>query len=197
MFDHLQQFIADYGYLAIAVGCFFEGETALLLGALAAQQQIMWFPEVVAAAFVGTLIGDNFWFYMGRHLGQPFIARHPRWRLRARYAKHHLDRYGSGFIIGLRFFYGLRSVTPFVMGAAYVSRLKFFVCDLIGSVIWLTVVASVVYALGSAVAHLLELLNSGRGALALTALGLILFAAAAALVLWRARVERTVRREES
>lgn len=195
MLDSLQQLIENYGYVAIAIGCFFEGETALFLGALAARQGILEFPAVLVAGLVGTVIGDNAWFYLGRHLGQPFIARRKHWRERADYARRLLERYGAMFIIGLRFFYGLRSVTPFVIGAAHVSRLKFFVCDLIGTFIWMVVVGTVVLLLGAAVGDALAAMESRGGSTALILAGLAVFAVFAGLIAWRVRLEHRARGE--
>ena len=196
MLDNLHQWIENYGYVAVALGCFFEGESALLIGTLAAHERILTFGGVLLAGLIGGFAGDNFWFYMGRHLGQPFIARRPRWQKRAAYAKHHLDRYGVWFIIGLRFFYGLRSVTPFVIGAANVSRLKYTLCDALGCLLWICVMALILMALGSALESALAALNSGRGALTLTAAGVVLFAGICLLIFWRTRIARQVEAEE-
>lgn len=193
MLEWLQHLIAGYGYIAIGIGCFFEGETAMLLGSLASRQSILEFPGVILAAFIGTLIGDNAWFYMGRHLGQPFIARRRHWQERADYARGLLERYGAGFIIGLRFFYGLRSVTPFVIGAARVSRVKFLVCDLLGTLVWITVMGAIALLLGNAISDALTALESSGGAVTLIIAGLGLFTFVAALFAWRVRLEHRAR----
>lgn len=195
MSEWLRALVENYGYLAVAVGCLFEGEIALFLGALAVEQDILWFPGILGAAFVGTVIGDNLWFYLGRHLGQPFIARRPRWQARAVYARHLLERYGSSFIVCLRFFYGLRSVTPFVIGAAHVSRLRFFLCDLLGTAIWVTVIGTLVFFLGAAVDEALEAFQSRRGMAVTVAAGLAVLGALAGLLAWRLRLERRARED--
>lgn len=196
MLAWLQQLITDYGYLAVALGCTIEGEIVLLLGAIAAQQGILWFPGILAAALVGTVVGGNAWFYLGRTLGQPFIARHRRRRARARFAARLLERHGAGLIIGLRFFYGLRSVIPFVIGASRVSPLKFFVYDLIGSLLWLVVVGAIVFLLGAAVDRALAAMQSQGGILVLSITGAVLFAALAGLFWWRVRLAHRVREQK-
>lgn len=195
MTEWLRGLVEAYGYLAVAIGCFFEGEIALFLGALAVQQEILWFPGVLGAGLVGTVIGDNIWFYLGRHLGQPFIARHPRWQRRAAYAGRLLDRYGAAFIVGLRFFYGLRSVTPFVIGTARVSRIKFFLCDLLGTLIWLATIGTLVFFLGAAVDEALEAFQSRRGMTVAIVAGLAVFSALAALMAWRIRLAHRAEEE--
>lgn len=188
MFDFLHYLLDNFGYLAIGLGCFVEGEITLLLGALASREGILEFPGVILAAFLGTLIGDYACFELGRHLGKPFIARRRHWRERANYARDLLERYGALFMVGQRFFYGLRSVIPFVIGAAHVSRLKFFLCDLLGTIIWTIVMGAIALMLGAAISQAMAALRSPGGVVALTVGGLGLFAFVAGLFIWRSRL---------
>ena len=82
MVDSLSQLIAQYGYLAIAAGCFFEGETAVLLGMVAAHKGILVPGLVWLAATLGTIAGDNIWFHVGKRMGRPALARRPHWHAR-------------------------------------------------------------------------------------------------------------------
>lgn len=136
MLDNLAPLIQDYGYLAIAVGCFFEGETAMILGAFAAVNEYLRMPTVVAVAFLGTLIGDNVWFWLGRRLGRPFLRRNPVWRRKSRRVEKLARRHATVTILSVRFLYGLRSVTPFMLGAARVHPLKFMLLDTVSASIW-------------------------------------------------------------
>lgn len=195
MFEWLRYLTEHFGYLAVAVGAFLEGEVSLLLGALASREGILVFPGVVLAAFLGTLVADNTWFYLGRHLGQPFIARRRHWRERAAHVRDLLERYGAGFIVGLRFYYGLRTITPFVIGAARVSRVKFFLCDLLGTLLWTVVMGAAALLLGAAINRVVALLNTPGGVAALAITGVAVFTIAAALFGWRLRrVHRAERR---
>lgn len=195
MLEWLNHLLANFGYLAIAIGSSFEGEITLLLGTLASREGILEFPGVILAAFLGTLIGDQFCFYLGRHLGQPFIARHRHWRERADYARRLLERYGAGFMVGQRFFYGLRSVIPFVIGTAHVSRLKFLLCNLLGTLIWTIVMGTIALLLGAAINQLLALLDKPSGVATLVVTGLGLFAVVAALFVWRVRLVHRAERD--
>ena len=58
MFDW-SALLQHYGYLAVFVGAFFEGETVLLLGAYAVQQHIFSFWNLIAVAMVGGFLGDQ------------------------------------------------------------------------------------------------------------------------------------------
>ena len=54
---NLEEFLSVYGYWAIFIGTFFEGETILIIGSLMAYQGYLFWPYVILAAFGGTLWG--------------------------------------------------------------------------------------------------------------------------------------------
>ena len=56
-------FIVEYGYLAILIGSFFEGETILVLGGLAVQQGYLYLSLVFLCSLIGTLTSDNVFFF--------------------------------------------------------------------------------------------------------------------------------------
>ena len=62
----LQSIIENYGYAAILIGTFLEGETILVLAGLAAHQGCLVLTWVILAAFMGSLCGDQLFFYLGR-----------------------------------------------------------------------------------------------------------------------------------
>ena len=58
----LQSIIENYGYAAIFIGTFLEGETILILAGLAAHQGYLVLTWVILAAFLGSLCGDQLFF---------------------------------------------------------------------------------------------------------------------------------------
>jgi membrane protein DedA with SNARE-associated domain len=147
--------LAHYGYWAILVGTFFEGETVLVLGGLAAHRGYLHFWPVVAVAFVGSVAGDQLYFQLGRRRGAPFLRRRPRWGASAARARELVRRYETPVILGFRFLFGLRTVTPFVLGMGGVSPLRFSVLNALSALLWAVVVAGVGYALGDVAERLL------------------------------------------
>lgn len=142
--------VARYGYLAIFAGTFFEGETVLLLGGLAAHQGYLDWWGVVAAAWAGSVAGDQLYFQLGRHQGPRFVERHARWKASADRARRLLRRHETGLILGFRFLYGLRIATPLVLGASGVPPVRFALLNALSGAVWTIVVASAGYGLGSA-----------------------------------------------
>lgn len=137
----LNEFIADYGYLAVIGGCFIEGELAIILGTLAAVSGYLQMPGIMVAAFFGTVAADNVWFWTGRRLGRPFLLRREAWRDKAQRVEYLARRHGTVTMLSLRFLYGLRTVTPFVLGAARVHPLKFLMLEAISTFAWVSLVS--------------------------------------------------------
>ena len=146
----METLIAQYGYLAVLVGTFLEGETILILGAIAAHLGYLELPWVIAVGFTGTLIGDQFYFYLGRRHGQAALKKYPHWEARAGKVFHLLQRHGTWVILGYRFLYGLRTVAAFVIGTSPVSTTKFVGLNIVGALIWALTVAGAGYLFGNA-----------------------------------------------
>ncbi|MHB8623544.1 MAG: DedA family protein [Sulfuricaulis sp.] len=150
--------IKNYGYFAILVGTFLEGETVLILGGFAAHMGLLELPWVIAGALVGSYSGDQLFYYIGRHYGPKVIASRLSWQENAEKAYRHLRRHTNLLIVSFRFYYGLRNVTPFVIGAAHIPRLRFSLLNLIGAVVWAISFGSAGYLFGEAIrAYLVDL----------------------------------------
>lgn len=156
MIDTLWHLIAEYGYFAVAAGCFFEGEASILLGMLAANNGVLTEHGVWLAATLGTLVGDNIWFHIGHKAGRPALAKRPRWLARATRIEALLERYGPVVMIGFRFLWAMRSLTPFVLGSLGVSPWRFLFYDIIGTLIWSTTVTIIAHFLANAIGRALS-----------------------------------------
>lgn len=146
----LEQLIQDYGYLAVLIGTFLEGETILVLGGLAAHLGFLELQWVIVSAFAGSFFGDQLYFYIGRFYGPRILAKRLSWQANAEKVYRHLHRHQNLLILTFRFYYGLRNVTPFAIGASQVSPLRFFILNLIGAVIWAITLAVLGYLFGEA-----------------------------------------------
>jgi membrane protein DedA with SNARE-associated domain len=142
--------IAQFGYLAIFLGTFLEGETVLALGGVAAAYGYLSLPGVIAVAVLGAFAGDQCCFYMGRRYGARVIARFPSLAAKAPRVQALVRRWDATAVILLRFCYGLRIAGPILIGSCGISpwRLAFF--NFIGTLLWAPLIASIGYAAGQA-----------------------------------------------
>lgn len=150
----LAQLISSYGYAAILVGTFLEGETILVLGGFAAHQGYLRLAGVILAAFIGSLTGDQLFFIIGRRYGHRFLARRPQWRQRTARVHALLERNQSWLIVSFRFFYGLRTITPFALGTSKVPGYRFLMLNTFGALLWAVSFGTAGYLFGAAVKRL-------------------------------------------
>ncbi|WP_051284120.1 DedA family protein [Desulforegula conservatrix] len=142
--------IRDYGYWAVLIGTFLEGETILILGGVAAQSGSLELAFVMLSAFAGSSCGDQLYYFIGRWQGRALLLRFPRWSRAAAKVSKHVKRHQNFIILCFRFFYGLRNVTPFVLGISHVRVPRFVILNLIGAGIWSISFASLGFLLGEA-----------------------------------------------
>ena len=146
----LQSIIENYGYAAILIGTFLEGETILVLAGLAAHQGYLVLTGVILAGFLGSLCGDQLFFYLGRKHSQAVLSRRPVWKEKAEKVHKMMNRFQTPMILSFRFLYGLRTVAPFVIGMSPVSVKKFILLNGAGALAWAVAVGSGGYLFGHA-----------------------------------------------
>ncbi len=151
----LEELIRDYGYLAIFIGTFLEGETIQILGGLSAHTGFLKFHWVVLTGCIGTLLGDQLYFFIGRRYGTRFLEKRPGWQVRVARVHHFIERYHELAILTFRFFYGLRNVASFAMGTSQIPTGRFIVLNALGAIIWAVVMAGIGYFFGAAVEKLM------------------------------------------
>jgi membrane protein DedA with SNARE-associated domain len=146
----LEYLISHYGYVALVIGTFLEGESILIVAGFAVHLGYLKLQWVILAAFAGSVAGDQLYFFLGRVKGEVFLQRRPRWETKVRRVWKLLDRYRTPLILGFRFAYGLRTVTPFAIGLSNIRTSRFLVLNMIGALGWSVVVALVGYFFGAA-----------------------------------------------
>ncbi len=188
--EFLKHVIEQYGYLALFIGTFLEGETILLLAGFIAHSPTVNLDLrlVILAAFAGSLAGDQTAFFIGRHWGRKLVAKSEKWRRRSDRVHAMLQKYHEVLILSFRFFYGLRNLTPFVLGTADITIHKFFILNSIGAGIWAVTFALTGYAFGSLLENVLTRVIDNVHHVEMAVLGV---AVLIVLVLW---VVRTLRR---
>jgi membrane protein DedA with SNARE-associated domain len=161
--------VREYGYLAVLIGTFLEGETIVLIAGFLAFGGHLELPLVMLAAFVGSTSGDQLYFFIGRFWGRKLLAKFPAWRERTERVFYHVHRHQNLLILSFRFFYGLRNVTPFAVGMSEVTTPRFVTLNLIGAAIWAVTFGYAGYSFG----HAFEFLMGKIKQYEMTALGLL------------------------
>ena len=99
----LEYLISQYGYIALFIGVFIEGETILIAAGFAARLGHLSLTWVILIAFAGSLAGDQFYFFLGRVRGKTFLQKRPRWEAKVKRAWALFEHYRTLVIVGFRF----------------------------------------------------------------------------------------------
>jgi len=184
----LESLLSRYGLLVVFGGTFLEGETVLILAGFAAHRGYLGLPSVMLTAFAGTLLGDQLWFWAGRSRGRKLLASHPRWQQRVERARGWILLHERMVIWSFRFLYGIRTVTPFVLGMGGTSPSRFAIFNAMSAALWAVVIGGAGYLIGSALERLLGDLREIEG---------LVFGAIVTIgaVLWARHAVRSRRRE--
>jgi membrane protein DedA with SNARE-associated domain len=173
----IQGLIARYGLAAIFIGAGVEGETSVIAGGVFAHKQFFPLWAVIAAAATGSFGADQLCFYAGRHYrGYPLVRRMTG---KVAYAKamKKLERHPTAFILGFRFLYGLRTVSPMAVGTSQVKARTFLLLNAIAALIWAILFTGIGYGFGGSIERTFRRSTlTEHVPLALTALLLILIA---------------------
>jgi membrane protein DedA with SNARE-associated domain len=156
------QLIADYGlyfYLLIFVWTFFEGETIVLFAAFAAAQGLLDPLLLVVCAGLGSYLGDQCYFWLGRKYGVRLLNRFPSWRPGVENALSWLERYDVWFILSFRFIYGVRNFSSFALGLSAVRWERFLRLNFLAAMVWAASFVAIGYFLGHAFSTAVNIAN--------------------------------------
>ena len=182
----MEHLLENYGYLAVLIGTFFEGEAILVLGGYLAHLGYLDLSLVMLCAFGGTYAGDQACYYLGKYKGLGWLAKRPSWQRKTGCLFALMHKYRVLLILGFRYLYGLRSLAPFVFALCGVKPLQFLLLNGIGALIWAVSVGALGYLLGNAVEPLLALFDNVAIGVVVGVLGLV----STTCFLYRRRLQR-------
>lgn len=158
----LAQFIQEYGYFAVALGSFLEGEAVLLAGSLAAFHGHLELPLVFTIAALASFLGDLPYFFAGRRYGPVALRRYAVLRKQRSRVNRLLERHNVMLVLSLRFLYGLRIAGLMALGASRMSATRFLCLDFAGALIWASTVCATGYGAGRLFQGLFDHIGEGQ-----------------------------------
>jgi membrane protein DedA with SNARE-associated domain len=186
----LEALVSAYGYWAILIGTFLEGETILVIGGFAAHRGWLELPLVMLAAFAGSVLGDQLWYFLGRRHAPRILHKRPQWEAKMAKVTALVHRHQDRIVFFGRFLYGLRTVIPFAVGAAGVSPLRYTLLNAAGAAVWAVAFGCGGYFLGEVLERFLHELEHYEALV----LGALLAAGALFWLIRRLRARRRAAR---
>ncbi|MBL7849274.1 MAG: DedA family protein [Cyclobacteriaceae bacterium] len=144
----MEDFLHQYGYLALAIGTFLEGETAILVASSLVYSGIFGGVETVFFGFFGSFLGDWMYYLIGRLNGTYFVERRPKLKLRLDPARRFFETHRFQVLISYRFLYGLRAVLPIMIGLTGVRPFHFLAFSVAAGLLWASLVSATGYLAG-------------------------------------------------
>jgi membrane protein DedA with SNARE-associated domain len=142
------------GLLFLFVGSGTEGEAVAVAGGALAHRGILPLWQAGLAVFGGSLAQGQLLFLAGRCLRETtWVRRVTTKPAYGRVAKG-LARHPIKLALSFRFLFGLRSLTPLVLGTSTVAALRFALLNVVGALIWATVFVGLGYVFGTGIERL-------------------------------------------
>jgi membrane protein DedA with SNARE-associated domain len=179
----IETLIARYGLAAIFLGAGIEGETSVIAGGVLAHRHLISLSGAIAAAALGSCVADQLFFAAGR-----YFREHRRVRAMAAkpaFAKALVtfEHHPTLFVIGFRFLYGLRTVSPAAIGTSHIRTRKFVLLNALSAAIWGALFTGIGYGFGSGIERLFGGFSTAR-LIPIAVGGLVLLIGIAQLVRW-------------
>ncbi len=136
MFDDLNHLLRTWGYLALFLGTFLEGETILIVAGVLASRGRLNLHYAILAAFCGSMFGDQCVFLLARYKSAWVLRKFSKWDDKISRALRLLEKNSVWLLMCFRFFYGLRNVISIAAGLSHVPKKKFALLNGIGAFAW-------------------------------------------------------------
>jgi len=144
-----------FGYFAVFIGTFLEGETILVMAGFFAERGYLELATVMLVAASGAYAGHMFWFWLGRTRGVRLLDRFPKMKKHFGRGIRIFERYGAPAIFITQWLYGLRVTCAVIIGISRISVVKFMVLEAITCVVWAAIIGGAGYYFGRAVESVL------------------------------------------
>jgi membrane protein DedA with SNARE-associated domain len=148
--------LIEYKYWVVIAGALIEGEILLMLAGGSAYHGYLSLPWVMLIAFIGAVIHDHLLFFVGRHIGSRIIYKYTSLHNRAARISEFMHKYDRWFIMSFRFIYGVRTVTPIIVGTTSISWKRYSFLVTVSALIWAVIIAYLGYTFAIAIEALIE-----------------------------------------
>ncbi|MDE2188180.1 MAG: DedA family protein [Patescibacteria group bacterium] len=143
-----------WSYFIIALASFAEGPILAMICGVLYKLALVPFTPIYIALMAGDLIGDTFWYWIGRKFGHPFIRRFGKYfsltESGVASVTHVFHKYQNSILLFSKMTMGLgfALVTLVTAGIVKLPFRKYILLNFIGQFVWTGFLLLVGYALG-------------------------------------------------
>jgi membrane protein DedA with SNARE-associated domain len=136
-------------YICVFFGILFEGEMVMISSVIAAHHGYMNIWLVILTGMAGIYCSDCFYFWLGRKNGKRWINKNQKLKDKVSVIDRKLKKYPILIFFIYRFTYGLRTITPLVIGASKTKESTFLIHSGISIILWTILYGSAGYVFGA------------------------------------------------
>ena len=151
----MENLIINFGYPALFLGSFLEGESFLIAAGFLAKRGYLDLNLIILVALAGAYLGDVVLYLLGRKKGEAIISKFPQVRIYYPKAKKLFDKYGIWAIFITRYLYGLRFASAAFFGLMKMRARKFLSLAFFSCLVWSIIIAYLGYAFGASLEALI------------------------------------------
>lgn len=150
----MEVLLLKYGLTAVFIGGAVEGDVTFILAGVVARFGLLKLPAAIVAGVLGAFAGDCIWYWLGRSSGAR-IRRSKSYQRAEPIADSLALRFGAWEIILARFIFGARMASSVFWGIRSLSFTQFALIDLLGCLVWATVLMTLGWWLSNSATLLL------------------------------------------
>lgn len=151
----MENLIINFGYPALFLGSFLEGESFLIAAGFLARSGYLDLNLVMLVALTGTYIADVTIYFLGRKKGERIISKFPVAKTYYPKVKILFDRYGIWAIFITRYLYGFRLATAASLGLMKMRKRKYLPFNFLSCTIWAILIGGLGYMFGASLEALI------------------------------------------
>lgn len=152
----LEEFISQYGYTAIFILTFFEGESVLFAAGFLAFHGYLSAALVILVSATASYVGHGTFFLIALYRREGFLRLVQRFiRVDLLKLESLVARYGTAAIFITQWLYGFRLLSAAVLGLSRMRWAKYFTLQLISCIIWAIICTGGGYFFGATLKNLL------------------------------------------
>ena len=162
-----------YEFPALFFGGFFFGETVIIPAAFLAGEGILSLSSVFWVTFLGTIVADTIWFFVGPTLFR-FAHRFAYVQTRSEGMMNRLETLYANkpfrALLVSKFVYGTRILTVLYLSLEKISAIRFLLINLASTFVWLLGIVAIGWLAGKSIVNLIPVLSDLKYALLLVVL---------------------------
>lgn len=132
----MELLLIKYGYVLLFLGVMVEGEVFLLTGTFLAHRGILQLPFVISTAIVANCVANQAYYMVARTRGKTWLEKRFGQYPRYNQAVGWMSRHADWILLVSRYAFGFRIIIPAGCGALGMPAARFFIINIIASILW-------------------------------------------------------------